>query len=151
MTAPLPQTAEQDAYAMVDLITPFAHDMLRRYRAFVPVGAGVDHAGQVVPFAARPGDAQDTADAFAVMLDQLRGDRDNWRAVCLAVDTTNPEYGDTIEFHLDFAGGTTGLVLVLPYRPGGLWRGPVFADPITMPGPAFVYGDPLDPDGAEDR
>jgi hypothetical protein len=49
------------------------------------------------------------------------------------------ECGDLLEFHLDFAEGTTGLAAVLPYRPGGLWREPRFGDLMVQPQPRFIW------------
>ena len=144
MTAPnaLPATAEADADALVEYVTGFASSMLGSRRAFLPAGAAITRTGELEPFAAEPDPTASAVEMFALLLDGARQSRDDWRAVCLAIDTAHPELGDTIEFHLDFAGGSTGLVLLLPYRPGGLWREPVFGDPVTSPGPSFVYGDP---------
>ncbi|QLQ16079.1 MAG: hypothetical protein HZY73_10960 [Micropruina sp.] len=47
-------------------------------------------------------------------------------------------------FTLDFTEGAHGLVALMPYRPGGLWRATRFEDLRVGTAPSVIWGERRD-------
>ncbi|MFT3887617.1 MAG: hypothetical protein QM713_05570 [Arachnia sp.] len=135
----LAPTAQEDAAKLLDFVGGFAMDMLTRHKSFAPCGAAIDLDGQIVQIAAAPDGFDDTRQLYEFMVDQALGQASDWRAVCFALDTVNADYGDAVQFNLDFRDHPTGLITLLPYKPGGLWRKAQFGEAIHQTWPSFFF------------
>ena len=132
-------TAEQDATKLLDYVGGFAMDMLAKHGVFAPCGAAIDRAGELIPLAAAPDGFDDTQQVYEFLVDQALAESADWRAVCFALDTVNPDYGDAVQFNLDFRDSPTGLIALLPYRPGGLLRRIRFGEAVQQAWPSFFF------------
>jgi hypothetical protein len=140
LLADLPPFAAEDTNALMERVGAFAEQVISRHGEFFPYGAAIRPDGELVLLGSEPEGSEAPDDVYNLLVTGLRGERDQWRSACLAVNVTHPELKDAVQFNLDFAGGSHGLTAFLPYRPGGLWRKPSFGELVVGPGQSFVWG-----------
>jgi hypothetical protein len=141
--AGLLSSSEQiDTGVLVSHLGEFAWVMLNRNHAFLPAAAAISTAGELESMATPPAGFAGGPQMFRFLITAARGSREAWRCAAFAVAVVNPDYGDALEFHVDFALSETAIVALLPYRAGGLWREPKFGDLLVQPLPKFLWEGP---------
>lgn len=107
--------AQDDLDGLLDAALPFAQQQLERYGEFLPYGVavGVDGTQRMIAGDPDGGEHPASLDVLAVMVDGLRSQRDELRAVVLVSDVRLAE-SDAIRVELEHREGAA-LAVFLPY------------------------------------
>lgn len=110
-----PQT-QDDLDGLLDAALPFAQQQLERHGELFPYGMALGLDGETTAVAGDPGDGEhpSSLDVRAVLIDGLREQRDDLRAIALVSDVRLAG-SDAIRVELEHREGPAMAVL-LPYR-----------------------------------
>lgn len=120
---------------------PFATQQLDKRGAFLPFGVAIDSAGQVRMLAGDPGQGEspEGTAVLAIMVEGLRRERDDLRAVALVADVRHTE-NDAVRVQLEHREGQA-IAVLLPYKKKRFGRGIDYADVTAVPGEAQIWNE----------
>ena len=115
--------AQADLDGLLNAALPFAQQMLDKNGEFYPFGASVALDGKHAMVAAEPGQGEHpkSDEVLALLLDGIRAQRQELRAVALAADV-RVDGGDAVRVELEHRDGHA-LAVLLPYKKKRLGRG----------------------------
>ena len=117
------QQAQDDRDGLLNAALPFATQQLDKSGEFFPYGAALNVAGESRMVAADPnqGDHPESTAVLQAMIDGLRRERDDLRAVALVADVRVSD-GDAVRVELEHREGHA-LAVLLPYKRKRFGRG----------------------------
>jgi len=124
-------TAKEDCQALLDVVLPFARQMLSRHKAFFPFGAAVQPDGQIVSVGTSDGNEKPAAGEIAKLLKGAfvaAAQAGDYKATALATDIL---YGtnktDAISVELDHQDDYS-IKVIIPYK---IVKGKLVEEPIS--------------------
>lgn len=116
------QLAQDDLDGLLNSALPFAQQMLDERGEFFPYGVALSAAGEARMVAGDPGQGEHprSQDVLRTIVEGLRRERDNLRAVALVADVRMAD-SDAVRVELEHSEGPTMAVL-LPYTKKRLRR-----------------------------
>lgn len=124
----LSEQALDDLDGLAKSALPFAKQQLDRHGEFFPYGLALNAAGETRMVAADPdlGDRPPSLEVLGTIVDGMRMERDQLRAVALVADVRISD-GDAVRVELEHREGQATVVL-LPYKKKRFGRGIDFGD-----------------------
>lgn len=122
------QQSQDDLDGLLNVTLPFARQMLAKRGEFYPFGAAVTVDGETRLLADAPGQREHPAsgDVRASLLDAMRREREEFRAIAVCSDVRLPD-SDAIRVDLEHREGHAMAVL-LPYKKKRLARSVEYQD-----------------------
>jgi len=133
-----PAVAADDADQMLDVLGPLTQQGLARDGELWPVGAGVDHDGEIAPFAVYP-TYESTREAAEFLVKSTIRQRDSWRTVLIADTTEWPDSSGALRFHVETADGHS-RALMMPYQVSGFRKKVTFGEFTSVDTPPVIWG-----------
>jgi hypothetical protein len=133
------QQAQDDLDGLVNAALPFATEQLDKHGEFFPYGVTLNDAGETHMVAGDPGEGEHPASAavLATMVEGLRGERADLRAVALVADVRLSE-GDAVRVELEHREGHA-IAVLLPYKKKRFGRGVEYGGLTAGPGAPQVW------------
>lgn len=117
------QTAQDDLDGLLNVVLPFAQQMLDQHGEFFPFAASIDNGGELALAAGDPGQGEHPAstDVLATLVEGLRARRDDLRTVAICADVRLTD-SDAAQVELENREGVA-IVVLLPYKKKRFGRG----------------------------
>jgi hypothetical protein len=133
------QQAQDDLDGLVNAALPFATGQLDKHGEFFPYGVALNDAGEARTLAGDPDEGEHRASSAvrATIVEGLRRDRDDLRAVALVADVRLAD-GDAVRVELEHRDGHA-IVVLLPYKKKRFGRGVEYGTLKTGSGAAQVW------------
>jgi hypothetical protein len=118
--------AQDDLDGLVNAALPFATQQLEKHGEFYPYGVSLGIAGDewMVTGDPRSGESPASADVLATLVERLRRERDDLRAIAVVADVRWSDV-DAIRVELEHREGQA-IAILLPYKKKRFGRGVEF-------------------------
>lgn len=132
-------SAQEDLDGLLNLVLPFAGDLIAKNGQFYPFGGSVSDNGEASLTAADPdlGEHPQPEQVLAGLYDGARASAADVRAAAFVVDVL-VDGSDALRVELEHRDGVA-LVVLVPYTPLGLKRFPRFGDMSVGPGEPRIW------------
>jgi hypothetical protein len=109
------EVEQNDLDGLLNTVLPAAKQLLEKYGEFFPFGAAVGSSGETKLLAdAGHGDHPSSSDVLSALLENVRNQRDNLRAVAICSDVQTAE-SDAVKIELEHREGAA-IAVVVPYK-----------------------------------